>query len=95
VIVGRYTLVEVIGEDGIVSVYLATQTEPVKRQVGLKLIKRGMDSRAVLTRFDAERQALALMDHLPPATEARPGNRRQPSGRRPRRPATAAAKCWT
>ena len=45
------------------SVYLASQTEPVKRQVALKLIKTGMDSRAVLARFDAERQALALMDH--------------------------------
>ena len=45
------------------SVYLANQTEPVKRQVALKLIKTGMDSRGVLARFDAERQALALMDH--------------------------------
>jgi len=45
------------------SVYLAEQTEPVKRQVALKLIKTGMDSRGVLARFDAERQALALMDH--------------------------------
>ncbi len=63
VIAGRYALVEVIGEGGMGSVYLATQTEPVKRQVALKLIKTGMDSRAVLARFDAERQALALMDH--------------------------------
>ena len=63
VIAGRYTLVEVIGEGGMGSVYLAEQTEPVKRQVALKLIKRGMDSRDVLARFDAERQALALMDH--------------------------------
>ena len=60
VIAGRYTLVEVIGEGGMGSVYLATQTEPVKRQVTLKLIKTGMDSRGVLARFDAERQALAL-----------------------------------
>src|SRR5262249_14207652 len=45
------------------SVCLASQTEPVKRQVALKLIKTGMDSRGVLARFDAERQALALMDH--------------------------------
>ena len=45
------------------TVYRAEQTEPVKRQVALKLIKIGMDSRAVLARFDAERQALALMDH--------------------------------
>ncbi len=52
-----------IGEGGMGSVYLASQTEPVKRQVALKLIRTGMDSRAVLARFDAERQALALMDH--------------------------------
>ncbi len=63
VIAGRYTLIEVIGEGGMGSVYLASQTEPVKRQVALKLIKTGSDSRAVLARFDAERQALALMDH--------------------------------
>ncbi len=63
VIAGRYMLVDVIGEGGMGSVYLASQTEPVKRQVALKLIKTGMDSRGVLGRFDAERQALALMDH--------------------------------
>ena len=63
VIAGRYMLVEMIGEGGMGSVYLASQTEPVKRQVALKLIKAGLDSRAVLARFDAERQALALMDH--------------------------------
>src|SRR5262249_25043165 len=51
------------GEGGMGSVYLAEQSEPVKRQVALKLIKAGMDSRSVLARFDAERQALALMDH--------------------------------
>ncbi len=63
VIAGRYTLVEVIGEGGMGSVYRAEQTEPVKRLVALKLIKSGTDSKAVLARFDAERQALALMDH--------------------------------
>jgi serine/threonine protein kinase len=63
VIAGRYTLVNIIGEGGMGSAYLASQTEPVKRQVALKLIKTGMDSRSVLARFDAERQALALMDH--------------------------------
>jgi serine/threonine protein kinase len=63
VIAGRYTLVEVIGEGGMGSVYLADQTEPVKRQVALKVIRAGTDSKAVLARFDAERQALALMDH--------------------------------
>jgi eukaryotic-like serine/threonine-protein kinase len=63
VIAGRYTLVEVIGEGGMGSVYLASQTEPVRRQVALKLIKTGMDSRGVLAGFDSERQALAMMDH--------------------------------
>lgn len=63
VIAGRYTLIDVIGEGGMGAVYLASQSEPVKRQVALKLIKPGMDSKAVLARFDAERQALALMDH--------------------------------
>ena len=63
VIAGRYTLLEVLGEGGMGTVYRADQTQPVKRQVALKLIKIGMDSRAVLARFDAERQALALMDH--------------------------------
>ena len=63
VIAGRYTLLEVLGEGGMGTVYLADQAAPVKRQVVLKLIKIGMDSRAVLARFDAERQALAMMDH--------------------------------
>jgi tetratricopeptide (TPR) repeat protein len=63
VIAGRYTLLEVLGEGGMGTVYRADQTQPVRRQVALKLIKIGMDSRAVLARFDAERQALALMDH--------------------------------
>ena len=63
VIAGRYTLREILGEGGMGAVYRADQTEPVRRQVALKLIKVGMDSRAVLARFDAERQALALMDH--------------------------------
>ena len=63
VIAGRYTLLEVLGEGGMGTVYRAAQTQPVRRQVALKLIKIGMDSRAVLARFDAERQALALMEH--------------------------------
>ncbi|MFO0876118.1 MAG: protein kinase [Gemmataceae bacterium] len=62
-IAGRYTLVEPIGEGGMGRVWRAKQTEPVKRFVAVKLIKAGMDSRQVLTRFEAERQALALMDH--------------------------------
>jgi tetratricopeptide (TPR) repeat protein/tRNA A-37 threonylcarbamoyl transferase component Bud32 len=63
VVAGRYTLVEKLGEGGMGEVWVAWQTEPVKRKVALKLIKAGMDSRAVLQRFEAERQALALMDH--------------------------------
>ena len=63
VIAGRYKLLEQIGEGGMGTVWVAEQTEPVKRRVALKLIKPGMDSRAVLARFEAERQALALMDH--------------------------------
>jgi serine/threonine protein kinase/Flp pilus assembly protein TadD len=63
VIAGRYTLQEKIGEGGMGEVWVAKQTEPVKRKVALKLIKTGMDSKAVLARFEQERQALALMDH--------------------------------
>jgi hypothetical protein len=63
VIARRYMLQEKIGEGGMGEVWVARQTEPVKRKVALKLIKPGMDSRAVLTRFDQERQALAMMDH--------------------------------
>ena len=61
--VGPYRLLEVLGEGGFGVVYLAEQEAPVRRRVALKLIKPGMDSRAVLARFEAERQALALMDH--------------------------------
>ncbi|MDB5335374.1 MAG: pknB 31 [Planctomycetaceae bacterium] len=63
VIAGRYILQQKIGEGGMGEVWLAKQTEPVKRQVALKLIKTGMDSKAVLTRFEQERQALAMMEH--------------------------------
>ncbi len=63
VISGRYKLEGRIGEGGMGEVWVAKQTEPVKRQGALKLIKPGMDSRAVLQRFEQERQALALMDH--------------------------------
>jgi tetratricopeptide (TPR) repeat protein len=61
--IGPYKLVEKIGEGGMGTVYMAQQTEPVKRLVALKLINPGMDSKQVLARFNAERQALALMDH--------------------------------
>jgi serine/threonine protein kinase/tetratricopeptide (TPR) repeat protein len=63
VIGGRYKLLERIGEGGMGTVWVAEQSEPVRRKVALKLVKAGMDSRAVLSRFEAERQALALMDH--------------------------------
>jgi tetratricopeptide (TPR) repeat protein/serine/threonine protein kinase len=62
-VVGPYKLIEQIGEGGMGTVYMAQQTEPVKRLVALKLINPGMDSKQVLARFEAERQALALMDH--------------------------------
>jgi serine/threonine protein kinase/tetratricopeptide (TPR) repeat protein len=61
--IGRYRLLERIGEGGMGSVWMAEQLEPVRRRVALKLIKPGMDSEQVLARFEAERQALALMDH--------------------------------
>ncbi len=63
VIAGRYSLRAKIGEGGMGEVWAAKQTEPVKRRVALKLIKTGMDSKAVLARFEQERQALAMMDH--------------------------------
>jgi len=61
--IGRYELMELIGEGGMGLVYLAEQKEPVKRRVALKIIKPGMDSQQVIARFEAERQALALLDH--------------------------------
>ncbi len=63
VMIGRYKLLEKIGEGGFGEVYMAEQTEPIQRKVALKIIKPGMDSRQVIARFEAERQALALMDH--------------------------------
>ena len=63
VLAGKYRLSERIGEGGMGSVWVAHQSEPVKRKVAVKLIKAGMDSKAVLARFEAERQALAVMDH--------------------------------
>lgn len=61
--IGPYKLLEKIGEGGMGEVWVADQAEPIKRRVALKLIKPGMDSRSVLARFEAERQALAVMDH--------------------------------
>lgn len=61
--IGRYKLLQKIGEGGCGIVYMAEQQEPVRRRVALKVIKLGMDTRSVIARFEAERQALALMDH--------------------------------
>ncbi|MEM7558999.1 MAG: serine/threonine-protein kinase, partial [Planctomycetota bacterium] len=61
--IGPYKILQKIGEGGMGVVYMAEQTQPVKRRVALKIVKPGMHSRQVLTRFEAERQALALMDH--------------------------------
>jgi eukaryotic-like serine/threonine-protein kinase len=61
--IGPYKLLEPIGEGGMGTVWMAQQSEPIKRLVAIKLIKPGMDSKQVLARFEAERQALALMDH--------------------------------
>src|SRR4029453_4769115 len=62
-VIGPYKLLEQIGEGGMGTVWMAQQSEPVKRVVAVKLIKAGMDTSQVIARFEAERQALALMDH--------------------------------
>ncbi len=61
--IGRYKILEQIGEGGCGVVYVAEQNEPVRRRVALKVIKLGMDTKQVVARFEAERQALAMMDH--------------------------------
>ena len=61
--IGPYKLLQQIGEGGMGVVYVAEQREPVRRRVALKIIKPGMDTQQVIRRFEAERQALALMDH--------------------------------
>jgi serine/threonine protein kinase/tetratricopeptide (TPR) repeat protein len=63
-VIGPYKLLQQIGEGGMGTVYMAEQTEPIRRKVALKVIKAGMDSRQVVARFEAERQALAMMDHV-------------------------------
>jgi serine/threonine protein kinase/WD40 repeat protein len=62
-VIGRYKLLEQIGEGGFAFVFMAEQEEPVRRKVALKIIKPGMDTKEVIARFEAERQALAMMDH--------------------------------
>jgi len=61
--IGHYKLLEKVGEGGCGAVYVAQQNEPVRRRVALKIIKLGMDTKEVIARFEAERQALAMMDH--------------------------------
>src|SRR5258708_39551965 len=61
--IGRYKILERVGEGGCGVVYVAEQTDPVRRRVALKVIKLGMDTKQVVARFEAERQALAMMDH--------------------------------
>jgi len=62
-VIGRYKLLEKIGEGGMATVFMAEQTQPFHRRVAFKIVKLGMDTRQVISRFEAERQALALMDH--------------------------------
>jgi serine/threonine protein kinase len=78
-IIGPYQLVEVIGEGGMGTVWLAEQSDPIQRRAALKVVKEGMDTKQVLARFEAERQALALMDHPHIAKVLDAG--RTPSGR--------------
>ena len=62
-VIGRYKLLEKVGEGGMATVYMAEQKHPIRRRVALKIIKLGMDTKQVIGRFEAERQALAMMDH--------------------------------
>ena len=79
-LVGPYKLVQEIGEGGMGTVWMAEQTHPVQRKVALKVIKPGMDTRQVIARFEAERQALALMDH-PHIAKVLDAARRRRAGR--------------
>jgi serine/threonine protein kinase len=62
-VIDKYKLLEKIGEGGMAVVYMAEQREPIHRRVALKIVKLGMDTKSVIARFEAERQALAIMDH--------------------------------
>jgi serine/threonine protein kinase len=79
-VIGPYELLEQIGEGGFGIVFLAEQTHPLRRQVALKVIKPGMDTRQVIARFEAERQVLALMDHPNIARVLDAGCTRRPDG---------------
>ena len=79
-VIGPYRLLEQIGEGGFGIVFVAEQTQPVRRKVALKVLKPGMDTRQVVARFEAERQALALMDH-PHIARIHDGGRRPTAGR--------------
>ena len=61
--IGSYRILQVLGEGGMGIVYEADQVEPVRRRVALKILKPGMDTKQILARFEAERQALAVMEH--------------------------------
>src|SRR5438552_4218316 len=63
-VIGAYKLLQQLGEGGMGTVFMAEQTHPVQRKVALKVIKAGLDSRQIIARFEAERQALAMMDHV-------------------------------
>ena len=78
--IGPYKLLQPLGEGGMGTVFMAEQTEPVRRKVALKIIKPGMDTRQVIARFEAERQALAMMDHPNIARSSTPAPPR-PAGR--------------
>ena len=78
--IGPYKLLQQIGEGGMGVVWMAEQTQPVQRKVALKVIKPGMDSRQVIARFETERQALAMMDHVNIARVPMPGPAK-PAGR--------------
>jgi WD40 repeat protein/serine/threonine protein kinase/tetratricopeptide (TPR) repeat protein len=82
-VIGPYKLLEQIGEGGMGAVYMAEQARPVRRKVALKIIKPGMDSRQVIARFEAERQALALMDHPNIARVLEAGTTDPPQAGRP------------
>jgi eukaryotic-like serine/threonine-protein kinase len=99
-VIGPYKLLEPIGEGGMGTVWMAEQSDPIVRRVAVKVVKEGMDSRQVLARFKAERQALALMEHPNIAKVLDAG--RTPSGRpyfvmelEPREPSAKPAKPWS